>query len=112
MGVYFLEYNNFLPADPLKTPPHIAPVWYFPPFYSMLRATTADFTWVLVAGSVFAAIALFLKGHLKGFMRIAVPVVMLLVAVLLRTIDATFLGVVAKIGRASCRVRVCPMVLI
>ena len=37
-GGYFLEYNNFFPADPLKTPPHIAPVWYFTPFYSMLRA--------------------------------------------------------------------------
>ncbi|MFG6458814.1 cytochrome b [Roseateles sp. BYS96W] len=42
-GGYFLEYNNFIPADPLKTPPHIAPVWYFTPFYSMLRATTSDF---------------------------------------------------------------------
>ncbi|MCX7257596.1 MAG: cytochrome b N-terminal domain-containing protein, partial [Polaromonas sp.] len=30
-GGYFLEYNNFLPADPLKTPSHIAPVWYFTP---------------------------------------------------------------------------------
>src|SRR3982750_2651709 len=39
-GGYFLEYNNFIPADPLKTPAHIAPVWYFTPFYSMLRATT------------------------------------------------------------------------
>ncbi len=37
---YFLEYNNFFPADPLKTPPHIAPVWYFTPFYSILRAVT------------------------------------------------------------------------
>ena len=37
-GGYFLEYNNFFPADPLKTSPHIAPVWYFTPFYSMLRA--------------------------------------------------------------------------
>ncbi|NBP37918.1 MAG: cytochrome bc complex cytochrome b subunit, partial [Betaproteobacteria bacterium] len=43
MGGYFLEYNNFIPADPLKTPPHIAPVWYFTPFYSVLRATTEDF---------------------------------------------------------------------
>src|ERR1700757_4698827 len=40
LGGYFLEYNNFIPADPLKTPAHIAPVWYFTPFYSMLRATT------------------------------------------------------------------------
>ncbi len=38
MGGYFLEYNNFIPADPLKTPTHIAPVWYFTPYYSILRA--------------------------------------------------------------------------
>ena len=37
-GGYLLEYNNFYQADPLKTPLHIAPVWYFTPFYSMLRA--------------------------------------------------------------------------
>ncbi|MEM7468896.1 MAG: cytochrome bc complex cytochrome b subunit, partial [Pseudomonadota bacterium] len=39
MGGYFLEHANFVPADPLKTPEHIAPVWYFTPFYAMLRAT-------------------------------------------------------------------------
>ncbi len=39
-GNYFIEANNFIPADPLKTPPHIAPVWYFTPFYSVLRAVT------------------------------------------------------------------------
>ncbi len=38
MGGYFLEHPNFDPADSLKTPPHIAPVWYFTPFYAMLRA--------------------------------------------------------------------------
>lgn len=43
MGGYFLEHNNFIPADPLKTPPHIAPVWYFTPFYSILRANTIPF---------------------------------------------------------------------
>ena len=43
MNGYFLEFNNFIPADPLKTPPHIAPVWYFTPFYSMLRAVTGEF---------------------------------------------------------------------
>ena len=37
---FFLEYNNFVPADPLKTPDLIAPVWYFTPFYSVLRAVT------------------------------------------------------------------------
>lgn len=42
-GGYFLEYNNFYPADPLKTPPHIAPVWYFTPYYSILRAVVWNF---------------------------------------------------------------------
>jgi len=40
MGGYFLEHANFTEADNLKTPEHIAPVWYFTPFYSMLRAVT------------------------------------------------------------------------
>lgn len=38
MKGYFLEANNFIPANPLVTPSHIAPVWYFTPFYSILRA--------------------------------------------------------------------------
>ena len=38
MGGYFLEYANFVPANQFKTPEHIAPVWYFTPFYAILRA--------------------------------------------------------------------------
>src|SRR5574340_1838974 len=38
MGGFFLEANNFIPANPLKTPAEIAPVWYFTPYYAMLRA--------------------------------------------------------------------------
>jgi ubiquinol-cytochrome c reductase cytochrome b subunit len=49
LGGYFLEYNNFIPADPLKTPTHIAPVWYFTPFYSMLRAITNEMMYALSA---------------------------------------------------------------
>ena len=45
-GGYFLEYNNFLPADPMKTPEHLAPVWYFTPYYSMLRAMVWNFFWI------------------------------------------------------------------
>jgi ubiquinol-cytochrome c reductase cytochrome b subunit len=60
MGGYFLEYNNFVPANSLQTPDHIAPVWYFTPYYSMLRAATVNFLWIdaklwgiiLMAGSV------------------------------------------------------------
>ncbi len=43
MGGYFLEGNNFVPADPFKTPPHIAPLWYFTAFYSILRAVPPMF---------------------------------------------------------------------
>lgn len=42
MGGYFIEHANFTEANPLKTPEHIAPVWYYTPFYSMLRAVTVD----------------------------------------------------------------------
>jgi ubiquinol-cytochrome c reductase cytochrome b subunit len=52
MGGYFLEYNNFVPADPLKTPAHIAPLWYFTPFYSILRAVPPLFN------SVFPGVAM------------------------------------------------------
>jgi ubiquinol-cytochrome c reductase cytochrome b subunit len=43
MGGYFIERPNFQEADPLKTPDHIAPVWYYTPFYAMLRAATYPF---------------------------------------------------------------------
>jgi len=40
MGGYFIEKPNFEVANPLKTPEHIAPVWYYTPYYAMLRAAT------------------------------------------------------------------------
>ncbi|MBU1427010.1 MAG: cytochrome bc complex cytochrome b subunit [Gammaproteobacteria bacterium] len=43
MGGYFIEANNFIPADPMKTPAHIAPVWYFTPYYAILRAVPPMF---------------------------------------------------------------------
>lgn len=43
MGGYFLEKPNFEGANPLKTPEHIAPVWYYTPYYAMLRAATYPF---------------------------------------------------------------------
>ena len=59
MGGYFLENPNFEPADPFKTPAHIAPVWYFTPFYTILRAVPAFFgTQVWGAIAMGAAIAI------------------------------------------------------
>lgn len=50
MGGYFLEYDNFAPADPLTTPEHIAPVWYLTPFYAMLRAIPDKLFGVITMG--------------------------------------------------------------
>ena len=97
-GGYFLEYNNFIPADPFQTPLHIAPVWYFTPFYSMLRATTDDLVNVLCVIVGLAAVLNLVKG--KG--TIQAKVVALVAAVigifLLKTFDAKFWGVVVMGG--------------
>jgi ubiquinol-cytochrome c reductase cytochrome b subunit len=50
MGGYFLEHANFEMADPLKTPEHIAPVWYFTPFYAILRAVPDKLGGVILMG--------------------------------------------------------------
>jgi ubiquinol-cytochrome c reductase cytochrome b subunit len=55
MGGFFLEPPNFEPANPLKTPQHIAPVWYFTPFYAILRAVPDKLLGVIL---MFAAIVL------------------------------------------------------
>ncbi len=50
MGGWFLERDNFIPADPLKTPEHIVPLWYFTPFYAILRAVPDKFLGVVAMG--------------------------------------------------------------
>ena len=49
-GGWFLERDNFIPADPLKTPEHIVPLWYFTPFYAILRAVPDKFLGVVLMG--------------------------------------------------------------
>ena len=51
MGGYFFEPPNFTPADPLKTPDHIAPVWYFTPYYSILKAVPNQGLGVIAMGA-------------------------------------------------------------
>ena len=98
LGGYFLEYNNFIPADPLKTPPHIAPVWYFTPYYSMLRATTDDMIKVLSLVVAAGAIGAALKGRISGGAKIAVLVAGAIGIFLLNVFDAKFWGVVVMGG--------------
>ncbi len=98
MGGYFLEYNNFIPADPLKTPAHIAPVWYFTPFYSMLRATTDQMVYVLVGLIGLGAILALLRGGFSAAIKAAIAVGALVIASLLLTFEAKFWGVVVMGG--------------
>ncbi|RZU35357.1 ubiquinol-cytochrome c reductase cytochrome b subunit [Fluviicoccus keumensis] len=53
-GGYFLEKPNFEPANPLKTPAHIAPVWYYTPFYAILRAVPSKLGGVIAMGGAIA----------------------------------------------------------
>lgn len=57
-GGWFLERDNFIPADPLKTPEHIVPLWYFTPFYAILRAVPDKLFGVIAMG--LAIVMLFL----------------------------------------------------
>ena len=93
-GGYFLEFNNFIPADPLKTPLHIAPVWYFTPYYSMLRAVTDPMVNVFAVLVALAAVLAVLKGGLTGKWKVAVLVVAAVGVVALKVFDAKFWGVV------------------
>jgi len=96
MGGYFLEYNNFIPADPLKTPAHIAPVWYFTPYYSMLRATTDPMVNVLCGLIAVAGVISLLSA--KGKARIGFAVGAIISIALLKVFDAKFWGVVVMGG--------------
>lgn len=58
VGGLFLEDNNFIPADPLKTPEHIAPVWYFTPYYAILRAVPSELVSFLPATQFYGVLAM------------------------------------------------------
>jgi len=98
LGGYFLEYNNFIPADPLKTPNHIAPVWYFTPYYSMLRAITGEMVNVLILIVLGAAAFVFAKTKLSTVFKGAIVVAAVLVSIMMYSIDAKFWGVVVMGG--------------
>ncbi|MFI5447262.1 cytochrome bc complex cytochrome b subunit [Polaromonas sp. UC242_47] len=97
-GGYFLEYNNFIPADSLKTPAHIAPVWYFTPYYSMLRATTDDLINVISVILGLAVVFAFIKGKFNIGLKVAMAVAVVVAILLLKSLDAKFWGVVVMGG--------------
>jgi len=121
MGGYFLEHNNFFPADPLQTPAHIAPVWYFTPYYAMLRAVPAflhtQFWGVLVMAAgvlVFFFLPWLDRSPVKSIrykgpyfkLALAVFVISFLVLGWLGTQPTSFLGTVGKAEVAVILARV------
>ena len=97
-GGYFLEYNNFIPADPLKTPLHIAPVWYFTPYYSMLRAITSEMVYALIACVLAAAALAAFKAKISALVKIIIVAVAVGASVAMLMIDAKFWGVMVMGG--------------
>ena len=97
-GGYFLEYNNYIEANPLKTPAHIAPVWYFTPYYSMLRATTDVMVNILAAILAIGAVLAILRGGFGAKAKLGVAIGAIVAVALLKTFDAKFWGVVLMGG--------------
>jgi len=95
MGGYFLEYANFVPANQFVTPEHIAPVWYFTPFYAILRAIPHKLTGVI---AMFGSIAiLFLlpwidRGKVKSIRYRSGTFKILLVILVISFIGLGYLG--------------------
>ncbi|ODC02686.1 cytochrome B [Terasakiispira papahanaumokuakeensis] len=109
-GGYFLEKPNFEPANPLKTPEHIAPVWYFTPFYAMLRAITyplfgvdAKFWGVVVMGAAIAILFVLPWLDRSPVRSIRYKGWISKVAVLLFAISFIVLGVLGAIPTTSGR---------
>ena len=97
-GGYFLEYNNFIPADSLKTPLHIAPVWYFTPYYSMLRAITSQMMYALIACVLAGAVLGVLKAKIATLFKAVIAAAAVLLIATMLMIDAKFWGVLVMGG--------------
>jgi ubiquinol-cytochrome c reductase cytochrome b subunit len=97
MGGYFLEANNFIPADSLKTPPEIAPVWYFTAFYAMLRAITEYFKIVLEVVAALLAVLGLIKARTVKWKLGCVVIAAVVIGVMLVT-QAKFWGVLVMGG--------------
>ena len=98
LGGYFLEYNNFIPADPLKTPAHIAPVWYFTPYYSMLRAITSEMMYVMMAATLAGAGLIVTRIKMANLYKAVIVGGALAAVAAMWLIDAKFWGVVVMGG--------------
>lgn len=93
LGGIFLEKDNFAPANPLQTPPDIVPLWYFTPFYSILRASTDTLLHFLAGVTALTAVAVIAFTKLKALIKVGTLVGAAGLIVLLLTMGAKFWGV-------------------
>ena len=94
LGGIFLEKDNFAPANPLQTPPDIVPLWYFTPFYSILRASTQDLLFALTIITAVSALAMIALGKFSLKTKGAIGVGALVIMFLLYTGSGKAWGVV------------------
>lgn len=93
MGGWFLEHDNFVPANILQTPPEIKPLWYFTPYYSILRATTTQMVqFGLVPLTLILGVMTFLR--VRGINKLMVLAVTAVLLIGYFTLDAKVWGVV------------------
>ncbi|MCB1706782.1 MAG: ubiquinol-cytochrome c reductase, partial [Halioglobus sp.] len=113
MGGYFLEFANFEEANNLKTPEHIAPVWYFTPFYSVLRAVPDKF-WGFVAFAASVAIPFILpwldRSRVKSWRYRGNITKVMLVAFVASFLILGVLGVWAPTESRTLLARICSVI--
>ncbi len=113
-GGYLIEAPNFEPANPLKTPEHIAPVWYFTPFYAMLRAIPpilgSQFPGVVVMGGAIAILFVLPwldRSPVKSIRYKGVISKVMLVIFCISFVILGYLGVVASSPERTIMAQVC-----
>ena len=74
LGGIFLEKDNFAPANPLQTPPDIVPLWYFTPFYSILRASTTSLLFALQIITVLSLVGMWVMSKIDIKIKAAITV--------------------------------------
>ena len=74
LGGIFLEKDNFAPANPLQTPPDIVPLWYFTPFYSILRASTTTLLNAMMIITVLITLWMWVRTKLSFLFKAALTV--------------------------------------
>ncbi len=102
LGGIFLEKDNFAPANPLQTPPDIVPLWYFTPFYSILRASTTSLLFALQIITVITLIWLWIRAKANVIMKVGLTILAIGVLVGLQFGSGKAWGVILMAAAIVC----------